>query len=346
MSRSRVAACLAFAALIFAAGCSDSSRPQRPGLGLEKYQQDVVQGMPVSLSAAKGLDSASLRVYINKIFNDPSEPGNLVAEAGHLDAMIDVINIGVTADHEPNPESMQTAFEVIPNPDQTLALPFFGESVAIDYLVKMHDSADGAQYAGYKMDADAQTIVVFSTPAPGAGPRDHTLFCGKKENGEVHIWQAIIGVDAGGDWYKAWAYKIRIAGDEGKFEFAQGGSGLFDGEIYSGTMTSAGFARDHFVFRARESSFAHGNLDQANLYDYAGGDFVVVDDVALGEAGDERNGGVLLPGDLPRPESISVADWEAMLAFASIIGDPDDQPGIVPMSLAEFNDSFIRAKFD
>lgn len=347
MSGTKVAACFFMAALVIVvAGCSDSTRPQRPGLGLEKYQDEVVQGMPVSISSAKHLDSESLRVFINKVFNDPHEPGNLVAEAGHFDALIDEINTGVTVDHEPQDDSHATNFVVIANPDQTLTLPFFGESVAIDYLVKMQEGAHGSQYAGYKMGSDSQTVVVFRTPAAGAEHRDHTLFYGKKENGEVHIWQALIGVDASGDWHKAWAYKIRIVGGEGKFDFAQGGSGFFDGAIYSMTMSSAGFAQDHFLFRARESTFASGNLDQANLYDYAGGDFDVVDNVALGEAGSERNGGALLPGDLTRPESIAVADWEAMLSFVSVIGDPEDQQSIVPVSLEEFNDGFIRSKFD
>lgn len=349
MSRFTSATMIVIMAMLIVQGCgNDTTGPGRPhhALGLEKYQAAVLDGMPIDRAAAKGLDAESLRVLVDKVLNLEHEPGNLVRESGFLDALIDEINLRVTADNEPNEDSDLPSVVVVPNPDQTLTLPFFGDQIAIDYLVRLDDSAQhGSKYAGYSMDESSQTVVLFQTPGTGTGtPSDHVLYYGKKAGGTVEIWQALIGVDAQGEWYKAWAFKVRILGDEGRFEFAQGGLGYFEDSLYGFTQCAAGLSRDHFVFRARENSAAQGNLDVANLYDYADGQYDVVDHIQLGGYG--NNGGPIASTDLTRPESLDVADWQAIIDFVSVIGDPDDNASVVPMSLETFHNGFIRSKFD
>ena len=347
MSRFMSATMIVIMAMLIVQGCGDDTTgPGRShnALGLEKYQAAVLDGMPIDRTAAKGLDSESLRVLVDKVLNLEHEPGNLVRESGFLDALIDEINLRVSADHEPSEGSSMTPVVVVPNPEQTLTLPFFGDEIAIDYLVQLHDSAEhGSKYAGYRMDEASQTVVLFHTPGNGTD-RDHVLYYGKKAGGTVEIWQALLGLDEEGEWFKAWAFKVRILGDEGRFEFVQGGLGYFEDSLYGFTQCAAGLSRDHFVFRARENSAAQGNLDMANLYDYADGQYDVVDHIQLGEFG--SNGGPIASNDLTRPESLDVVDWQAIIDFVSVIGDPDDNASVVPLSLETFHNGFIRSKFD
>jgi len=347
MSRFTLAAWIMIMAMLTVQGCgSDTTDPGRnhDSLGLEKYQAAVLEGMPVDRTAAKRLDEESLRVQMDKVLNLEHEPGNLVRESGFLDALIDEINARVSVDHEPAEDPDATSVLVVPNPDQTLVLPFFGDEIAIDHLVQLVDSEQhGSKYAGYRMDEASQTVVLFHTPG-SEGYQDHVLYYGKKAGGTVEIWQALIGLDEHGEWQNAWAFKVRILGDEGRFEFVKGELGDLDGSLYGLAQCAAGLSRAHFLFRARECSFAQGNLDMANLYDYANGVYDVVGSVPLGEQGED--GGPIASSDLVRPEALGLADWEAIIEFVSVIGDPDDRASIVPLSIEAFNDGFIRSKFD
>lgn len=345
MSRFTSAASIVIMAMLIVQGCgSDSTGPGQGynGVGLDKYQAAVLEGMPIDRTAAKQVDEETLRGMMDKVLNLEYEPGNLVRESGLLDMMIDEINLRVSADHEASEDSDTTS--VVPNPGQTLVLPFFGDEVTIDYLVQLYDSEhNGSQYAGYQMDDASQTIVFFHTPGV-EGYQDHVLYYGKKTGGTIEIWQALVGLDEHGEWQKAWAFKVRILGDEGRFEFVQGELGYFDGSLSGMTKCAAGLSRDHFVFRARECSYFQGNLDMANLYDYADGAYDVVGSLPLGESG--NNGGPIASNDLTRPEGLALADWDAIIEFVSVIGDPDVRESTAPVSLEGFNNGFIRSKFD
>jgi hypothetical protein len=154
---------------------SDKDKSSKDELGLDTYEDTVVAGTPTSLTSSKSIDASTVRVSLNKIFNNEIEPGNLVGESKKLDELIEELNSHVTDENEAD----GGGFEVIENTDSTLTLPFFGDNVEIDYLVKMIDDSTGSKYAGYKMDDTSQTVVLFHT-GPAGEERDVCLFYGKK----------------------------------------------------------------------------------------------------------------------------------------------------------------------
>lgn len=385
MSRIILIACLLSSGALVLQGCSDSDNHVTDpagddggidggggdgtvtSLGLEKYRDDVMRGVPVDPSYAKHMDAESVRVYMMKILNEFEESGNLVGEATRLNELIDELNSLVSSDHEiiePDPEGEgegegedggengaeedkidHLPIAVIANPDPTLTLPFFDHVVDIDYLVRLYDDGIHSKYAGYRLADDEQTIVLFSTPGDDGG--DYSLFYGRKSGGDVEIWNANMGVDGSGDWHGGMAFKLRLLNSVGQFAVTSDGAGFLDeGPIFGIATTGAGFADDHFVFRARECTTAQENLDCANLYDYSGGEYDLVGSVELGGVGDPRRGGPLSVDDWTRPEGIAAADWETMIAATSIIADPDDHASIVPLSVEDSNVDFIRSKFD
>ncbi len=300
------------------------SESSKDGLGMDKYADSVIAGTPTSLTSSKEIDATTVRVSMNKIFNNESEPGNLVGESKKLDKLIGELNNHVTVDNEAD----GGGFKVIANPDGTLTLPFFGDTVAIDYLVKMIDDSTGSKYAGYKMDDTSQTVVLFHT-GPANTARDVVLFYGKKTGTTVDIYQALIGVDASDNKTKAWAFKIHIEGDT--FTITHNS----DAYTHSGTGNSKG----NFILREWETGTAAGTLGFAVLYNYGSGAFTEDDTFSL-----STPGAAMGDTDLTRPSTITAEYWTAMITFVNAIGNPDTV-GICPESLTGFTNDFIKSKF-
>jgi hypothetical protein len=299
-------------------------------LGLDKYQEDVIQGTPTNLgSSQKGVDMVAIRNALNGLFNDQNVAGNLVRESGALDGMIDEINRHVRADN-----TAEMGSKVVSNRGGTLVLPFFGDAVQVDYLVRLgSDSAEkGSKYAGYKIGADQQTVVLFHTGPSNGSDRDLTLYYGRKSGGTVDVWQALLGLDGRGVRLKGWAFKIHLEGQE-YFTVVS------NSDVY--THSAAGQPKGIFLIRVREMAAA-GNGGMSGYlagYDYQGGAYTVFDELGLADAGR-----ALDASDLERPAAVTADRWSAMIDFVSTIGDPDAD-GICPLSVDTFNNGFIKSKF-
>lgn len=314
-------------------GCG-GSKSKFHSVGLGKYEQAVIQGTPTTQTGSsnfisQGMTTTELALHINKMFNNTAEPGNLVRETRILDDYITDINLKINSQNQ----SVNPSVQVLPNGSGTVTLPFFGDTVPIDYLVELFIGSEGqCEYAGYKMSLAEQTVVVFNVgPVFEDGTRDYVLFYGKKSGANVvDIWSATLGVDADtGDFVKAWAFKNHIEGTE-KFTVTH------DSAYY--TSSVAGVPKEYFLFRMRENAGALGLLGIVGLYGYDHGANTLLGSKDLPNLGDP-----VLTTDLTKPVELSDPVWAEMTGFVSTITNPDGTPA--PTSIATFNNSFLSDPF-
>ena len=313
-------------------------------LGLKGFEADVINGVPTSMKMKMKMktipidgrvgtnapNSWGLGNEIAKLLVDPSEAGNIVREVQTLDSYISNLNEMVNCSNQ----SVNSSITVSPILGGTVTLPFFNQTVKMDYKVAINNGNWGWVYYGYKNAANYQAITVFNSYTMN-NVKEYCIFYGVRSNNVVIIKSAVMGIKTNdGSLEKGWSFSITLYTNS--FEVDQRSQYMCHRLV--------GDPRGYFLFRGIETTNAAGILDLSQKWFFNGANFTA--DTNIYKAYMEGSeGGTVTTNDMTnKPATIAAGRWFEMVSYLGGIGDPDARDANIPspISTNSFNESYLK----